>query len=158
MKLTLTTIFTLSLFLLLSCGKANKPNNETTQADTDNAKTKKTEAKASPKQAIVRKWKQSFGEMYTKEQKTKLDTFELNEMKKAAENSFYEFKADGSYIITKPDEEPGKGKWEMSNDAKQLILNSVQGHKDVLNIEVLTSDKLKLKVKGFNEVLVLIPA
>lgn len=161
MKFTLTTVFAFSIFLLLSCGKSDKPTNDTGKADTDKTETKKTEkpdAKAGSSQVIVRKWKESFSDMYAKKPESKSDEFEQEEMKKAADNSFYEFKADGTYTIIKPDEEPGKGKWELSSDAKKLILHSAQGHKDELGVELVTADKLKLKIKGTDDVLVLIPA
>ncbi len=161
MKLNLTTVFALSIFLLLSCGKSDKSTSETAKADTDKTETKKnenTKAKVGSNQVIVRKWKESFDDMYKKKPESKSEEFEQEEMKKTADNSFYEFKADGTYTITKPDEEPGTGKWELSSDTKKLILHSAQGHKDELGVELATVDKLKLKVKGTDDVLVLIPA
>ncbi|EAY31413.1 hypothetical protein [Microscilla marina] len=162
MKITSIIVFTINMCLLLGCGNAGKPANDATQTDndrkTETKKTPKDNQKATPEQVIAKKWKESFDEMYTPAQQKKLDEFELKEMKNAANNSFYEFNADKTYTITKPDEVPGKGKWEMSSDAKKLILHSAQGQKDELSIEILTPGKVKLKIKDAEDVLVLIPA
>lgn len=157
MKTTLPVLI-LSLFLLTACGNSDKSSKDTKANTGQTADNKSKNTKGAAEQIMTRKWKESFDEMFPKDAVKDYNEFELKELKNASNNSFYDFKADKSYTITKPDEDPGKGKWELSNDNKTLILSPAQGSKIELEVQSVTAEKLQLKVKGEQDILVLIPA
>lgn len=150
----------ISLTLLLTgCGGSGKSSNDT--KDSTKKNTDLQSGKQDSTQLLAKKWKESAEEMYPASDTTKgYDVYELKELKRASNNSFYEFKTDGSYSISRPDEEPGKGQWELSKDAKTLTLHPLKGSVDVLEVQILNANKVKLKIKEDKDapVLVLIPA
>lgn len=150
----------ISLTLLLTgCGGSGKSSND--NSDSTKQNTDRRSGKQEPTQLLAKRWKELAEEMYPASDTTKgYDAYELKELKRASNNSFYEFKIDGSYIISRPDEEPGKGRWELSKDAKTLTLRPSKGNVDVLEVQMLNASKVKLKIKEDKDtpILVLIPA
>jgi len=159
MTKALIPVFFLSIALLTSCGNAGKETNNT-QDSTQSAggETKETSTNTSA-QILAQKWQESAEDMMPKADSAKYTKFELEQLKEDYNNSFFEFKADGSYTITRPDEDPGNGQWTLSKDGKVLTLKPLVGDTSAkaLAVEELTAKKVKLKYED-GAMLVLVPA
>ncbi|OJJ20775.1 hypothetical protein BKI52_09330 [marine bacterium AO1-C] len=153
------SIIFMSVFLLAGCGNSGKET-KNTQDSTQNAEgTTGNETAKTPAQILTQKWKESAEDMMPKTDSSKYTKFELEQLKEDYNNSFFEFKADGSYTITRPDEDPGNGQWTLSKDGKVLTLKPSVGDtsQKALTVEELTAKKVKLKYED-GAMLVLIPA
>ncbi len=160
-KICIPLIF-IGIVLLTGCGNTNqKANNaqDTTQSRSQDAKATKEEKESESVKILTRKWKESAEDMISKADSAEYNKFELKELKDDYDNSFFEFKSDGSYVITRPDEDPGNGKWRLSKDNKTLTLKPSAGDtsEKALVIEEFTAKKMKLKYQD-GAMLVLIPA
>ena len=168
-KICIPLIF-IGIVLLTGCGNTDqKANNtqDTTQSRSQEAKATKDEKEGEKEEKkesesvkiLTKKWKESAEDMISKADSAEYNQFELKELKDDYDNSFFEFKSDGSYVITRPDEDPGNGKWRLSKDNKTLTLKPSAGDtsEKALVIEELTAKKMKLKYQD-GAMLVLIPA
>jgi len=159
MTKALIPVLLLSMVLLTNCGNAGKET-KNTQDSTQNPKGETGKASnKTPAQILAQKWQESAEDMMPKADSAKYTKFELEQLKEDYNNSFFEFKADGSYTITRPDEDPGNGQWTLSKDNKVLTLKPLLGDtsQKALIVEELTAQKVRLKYED-GAMLVLVPA
>lgn len=150
----------LGIFLLAGCGNSGKESNNTKDSTQKNTEeTSNNDKTKTPEQMLARKWKESAKDMMGDVDTSKYNKFEIKQFEEEYNNSFFEFKADGSYVISRPDEDPNNGKWTLSGDGKTLKMKPSLGDttEKELVVEQITADKVKFKYKD-GALLVLVPA